>query len=257
MEKIRLCFSAGAPQNTIRKPIKEENVIAPKKLMKENNINNVVIHAPYIINLANETKLEFGVSFLKQELKRANTLGINKVVLHPGSHVGQGIDKGIDNIIKGLNEVLDNKDGPIICLETMAGKGTKLGTNFKELSKIIKNVKNNNRLMVCLDTCHMNDAGYDLTNLDQILEDFDQIIGIEKIGCIHINDSKNIKGSHKDRHENIGMGKIGFDTLLKIIYHKKLKEIPKILETPYINKTYPPYKAEIEMIKNKKFKKLF
>ena len=257
-------FYTGAPQNTIRGKIDEEKTNEAKQLMKENNIdiNEVIIHAPYIVNLANnkdDDKFNFAVNFLKQELKRAQTLGIKKVVLHPGSHVGLGVEVGLNNIINGLNLVLDEEAGPIICLETMAGKGTELGKTFEEIKTIIDGVKNNQRLLVCLDTCHLNDAGYDVTDFDNLLKEFDEVIGLNKIGCIHINDSKNEKGTHKDRHENIGLGKIGFENLIKIIYNENLKEVPKILETPYISidggkdRTYPPYKFEIEMIKNKTY----
>lgn len=256
-------FYTGAPQNTFRAPINKEKTDEAKKLMEDEGINikDVIIHAPYIINLANnnEEKFNFAVNFLKQEVKRAGELGIEKIVLHPGSHVGIGVEKGLENIAKGLNLVLDEKTGPIICLETMAGKGTELGKSFEELETIIKNIKNKNRIMVCLDTCHLNDAGYDVNNFDKLLDEFNKVIGLEKIGCIHINDSKNEIGTHKDRHENIGLGTIGFDTLINIIYHDKLKEVPKILETPYISvdggkdRTYPPYKFEIEMIRNKKY----
>lgn len=255
-------FYTGAPQNTFRAPINKEKTDEAKKLMKNEGIDikDVIIHAPYIINLANnnEEKFNFAVNFLKQEVKRADELGIEKIVLHPGSHVGIGTEKGLENITKGLNLVLDEEDGPIICLETMAGKGTEIGKTFEELETIIKNIKNKNRIMVCLDTCHLNDAGYDVNDFDKLLDEFNKVIGLEKIGCIHINDSKNEIGAHKDRHENIGLGTIGFDTLINIIYHDKLKEVPKILETPYISvdggkdRTYPPYKFEIEMIRNKK-----
>ncbi len=257
-------FYTGAPQNTVRGPIDNIKTNQAKELMKQNNIdiNNVIIHAPYIVNLANDKdpdKYNFAINFLMQELKRAKQLGINKIVLHPGSHVGLGEEKGLNNIVNALNIVLEDKEGPIICLETMAGKGTELGTSFEQLKTIIDGTKNNQRLMVCLDTCHLNDAGYDVTDFDKLLEQFDQIIGINKIGCIHINDSKNPKAAHKDRHENIGLGTIGFDNLINIIYNNKLKEVPKILETPYISlnggkdRTYPPYKFEIKMIKNKKY----
>ena len=259
-------FYTGAPQNTQRTEIDKEKTLEAQKLMKDNNINieNVIIHAPYIINLANdkdEQKWNFTINFLKQEIERAQILGIKKIVLHPGSHVGLGIEKGLDNISKGLDIVLNEKEGPIICLETMAGKGTELGKTFEEIKKILDNVENKNRLLVCLDTCHLNDAGYDMKNFDEVLEKFDKIIGKEKIGCVHINDSKNEKGTHKDRHENIGLGTIGFENLNAIIHHKKLEGIPKILETPYISinggkdRTYPPYKQEIEMIKNNKYNK--
>lgn len=257
-------FYTGAPQNTIRSSIDMELTSLAHKTMEEQGIDikNVIVHAPYIINLANdkdEDKFNFGVNFLKQELKRTEMLGVNKVVLHPGSHVGLGTEKGIENIIMALNMALDSDKGPIILLETMAGKGTEVGITFEELNEIIKGIKYQNRVMVCMDTCHMFDAGYDLSDFDKILEEFDSVVGLSKIGCIHVNDSKNILGSHKDRHENIGYGEIGFDNLIKIIYHDKLKEVPKILETPYVSKdegkdrTYPPYKHEIEMIRNKKF----
>ena len=257
-------FYTGAPQNTMRTKIDDKKTLEAHKLMKEKNIdiNNVIIHAPYIINLANDkdqTKWNFAIDFLKQEIQRAQILGIDKIVLHPGSHVGLGEDKGLDNISKGLDIVLREKEGPIICLETMAGKGTELGKTFEEIKTIIDKVKNNNRLMVCLDTCHLNDAGYDLNNFEELLKQFDKTIGNEKIGCIHINDSKNEKGSHKDRHENIGFGTIGFETLNKIIHSKTLENIPKILETPYVSidggkdRTYPPYKFEIEMIRSNKY----
>lgn len=257
-------FYTGAPQNTVRGKIDEKTTKEGQKLMLDKNIdiNNVIIHAPYIVNLANnkdEDKFNFSINFLKQELKRAEILGIKKIVLHPGSHVGLGKEEGLKNIINALNIILDNKEGPIICLETMAGKGTELGKTFEEIKTIIDGVKNKERLLVCLDTCHLNDAGYDLNDFDKSLDNFDKIIGLNKIGCIHINDSKNEKGAHKDRHENIGFGTIGFENLIKIIYNEKLKEVPKILETPYVSisggkdRTFPPYKKEIEMIKEKKY----
>lgn len=256
-------FYTGAPQNTFRAKIDEDKVKKAKELMKENDIdiNNVIIHAPYIINLANDKdkdKYNFAINFLKEELERAKILGIKNIVLHPGSHVGLGVEKGIQNIINALNEVL-KEEGPTICLETMAGKGTEIGKTFEEINEIIKGIKNKEKIGVCLDTCHLNDSGYDIANFDELLEKFGKIIGINKIKCIHINDSKNEKGTHKDRHENIGFGKLGFQNIINIIYNEKLKEVPKILETPYISmnggkdRTYPPYKFEIEMIKNKKF----
>lgn len=246
-------FYTGAPQNTFRCDINEDLLNKSFELLKNNNIdiNNVVVHAPYIINLANSKNHEFNVNFLKQEINRVNKLGIHLLVLHPGSHVGFGIDEGINNIIKALNEVIDNSL-VTICLETMAGKGTELGKNFSEIKRIIDGVKNKDKIAVCLDTCHINDAGYDLSNLDEILEQFDNIIGLNRLKVVHINDSKNVINSHKDRHENIGYGTIGFDNLINIIYHDKLKGIPKILETPYIEKK-APYLYEIEMIRNKKF----
>ncbi len=257
-------FYTGAPQNTIRAGIDLELTDLAHKTMKEQGIDikNVIIHAPYIINLANNKDLEkydFSINFLKQELKRSEILGVNKVVLHPGSHVGLGEETGLNNIIYALNQVLEG-EGPIICLETMAGKGTELGKTFEEIKTIIDGVSNSKRIMVCLDTCHISDAGYDLNDFDKVLSEFDEVIGLEKLGCVHINDSKNVYGSHKDRHANIGFGEIGFDNMIKIIYHQALKKVPKILETPYISendsskkRTYPPYKQEIEMIRAKKF----
>ena len=243
-------FYVGAPQNTKRCEVDDSLTKKGKELMIENNIdiNNVIVHAPYIINMANKTNFDFNVRFLNEEIERVKKLGITKIVIHPGSHIGQGIDIGIQNII----DVLNNCDfkGIDILLETMAGKGSEVGSNFLELKKIMDGV--NKPLYICLDTCHLNDAGYDVTNFDELLEEFDKIIGINYIKCVHINDSKNERGSRKDRHENIGYGTIGFDNMIKIIYNEKLKDVPKILETPYIN-DLPPYKEEIESIINKKF----
>lgn len=249
-------FYTGAPQNTNRYPIDDN--LTREAITKMNDAkvdySKVIVHAPYIVNLANddEVKFNFAVSFLKDELKRCSQLGIKNVVLHPGSHVGLGIDKGIQNIARGLNMILGEADVRIL-LETMAGKGSEVGSKLEELKKIIDLVNDKEHIGVCLDTCHLSDAGYDLSDFDKFLDEFDKIIGIEKIGCIHVNDSKNELGSHKDRHENIGFGKIGFDTLLGVIYNKRLENIPKILETPYVDKEFAPYKYEIEMIKNKTF----
>ena len=247
-------FYTGAPQNTIRSSIDLEKVKEAYKLMQDNGIdkNNVIVHAPYIINLANgdESKFNFSCNFLSEELKRVNTLGMKYLVLHPGSHVGQGVDIGISNIIKALNEVLsDDESNIMILLETMAGKGSELGKTFEELKQIIDGIKKKERIGICLDTCHLNDAGYNLKNFDEVLESFDKIIGINKIKCIHINDSKNPLGSHKDRHENIGKGTIGLDNLINIINNSKLKDVPKILETPYIDGK-APYKEEIALIRS-------
>jgi len=256
-------FYTGAPQNTNRSTIDDNLTKEAYQLMEENGINpkNVIVHAPYIINLANDgASYDFAIKFLKEEIKRVDKLGMKYLVLHPGSHVGLGIEKGLDNIINGLNFVLSEDNDVIICLETMAGKGSELGTSFEQIKKIIDGVKLSDKLMVCLDTCHINDAGYDLNNFDAILDEFDRIIGLNNLACLHINDSKNERGAHKDRHENIGVGTIGFDNLIKVIYNERLDGIPKILETPYIGDTddskerlYPPYKFEIEMIRNKKF----
>lgn len=250
-------FYTGAPQNTKRLPIDLVNVQEADKLMKENNIQkeNVIVHAPYIINLAtdDEEKRSFATRFLQEEIKRVETLGFTYLVLHPGSHVGCGPDKGIENIADSLNKVLEDDKKVVILLETMAGKGTEVGRTFEEIASIIAKVNKKEKLGVCLDTCHINDAGYDLNDFDKVLDSFDTIIGLDKLKCLHINDSKNERSAHKDRHENIGLGHIGFENLLKVIYNERLDNIPKILETPYVDKIYPPYKYEIEMIRNKKF----
>lgn len=258
-------FYTGAPQNTKRKPIEELRIDEAKALMTENGIelDNVVVHAPYIINLANTIKeetFEIAVRFLKKEIERCKAIGITRLVLHPGSHVKAGSEVGLNKIIKGLNEATKDCGNVKIALETMAGKGSECGRSFDEIKYIIDHVDNNECLGVCLDTCHLHDAGYDLNDFDHILEEFDQKIGLDRLLVVHINDSKNERGASKDRHENIGYGYIGFDVLNKIVHHDKLKDVPKILETPYVGKTfedkekiYPPYKFEIQMIKEGKF----
>lgn len=255
-------FYTGAPQNTNRSVIEDSLTMEAYKLMKENNIDleKVIVHAPYIVNLANFNNFDFSVSFLINEVERCSTLGIKYLVLHPGSAVNCSREEAINNISKGLNLILDNDYDVTILLETMAGKGNEMGKTFEELKAIIDKIKHQDKIGVCIDTCHLNDAGYDMSKFDIVLDNFDKVIGINKIGCIHVNDSKNDIGSHKDRHENIGFGTIGFDNLIKIIYNDRLESIPKILETPYVTKddnskekVYPPYKYEIEMIRNKKF----
>ncbi len=251
----------GAPQNTRRKPIEELNIDAGISHMKENDLSNIVVHAPYIINIANTTKPEtfaLGVDFLQKEIERTAALGANQIVLHPGAHVGAGKDVGIAKIIEGLNEVL-SQDYPVrIALETMAGKGTECGRNFDEIAQIIDGVKNNERLSVCFDTCHVHDAGYDIVNdFEGVLKEFNQIVGKDRISVIHVNDSKNSCGAMKDRHENIGFGQIGFDPLNYIVHHEDFVSIPKILETPFVGEDpknkKAPYEFEIEMFKSNKF----
>ena len=255
-------FYTGAPQNTSRSPINDELTYKAYELMKENNMNleNVIIHAPYIVNLGNVDKFEFSVEFLKQEVYRASQLGIKNVVLHPGASVKYTKEESIQSIIDGLNLILDNNLDVTICLETMAGKGTEIGSTLEDIKTIINGVKFKNKIGVCLDSCHLSDSGVDISKFDEYLDLFDEEIGLSYIKCIHINDSKNNQGSHKDRHENFGFGELGFDNLINIIYNERLKDIPKILETPYVSiddeskeKIYPPYKYEIEMIRNKTF----
>lgn len=246
-------FYTGAPQNTNRLPLNDELTKEALIMMKENNIdkNNVIVHAPYIVNLANTEKLDYSIPFLIEECKRCEKLSMNKLVLHPGSHVGLGIDVGIENIIFSLNKILPNTNVTIL-LETMAGKGSEIGSNFNELKKIIDGVELKDKIGICLDTCHLSDAGYDLSSFDKILDELEDLDLFKYVKCIHVNDSKNSMGARKDRHENIGYGYIGFDNLINIIYNDRLSSIPKILETPYVG-LYPPYKFEIEMIRNKKF----
>lgn len=251
-------FYTGAPQNTVRGIIDDMLTIKALSLMKENNIdlNHVICHAPYIVNLANNQDLDkykFAQDFLRKEIDRCETLGIKYIVLHPGSATKLDRTCAINNIVKGINNILVKEDNIIILLETMAGKGTELGVNIDELKYIIDNTEYKDKIGVCLDTCHLNDSGIKISAFDEYLDEFDKKIGLDKIGCIHVNDSKNAINSHKDRHENLGFGTIGFDNLMKVIYNDRLENIPKILETPYIDKDYPPYKQEIEMIKNKTF----
>jgi deoxyribonuclease-4 len=251
----------GAPQNTRRKSIEDLNIEAGQAHMKENGINEIIVHAPYIINIGNTTNpdtFELGVNFLRSEIERTNALGAKQIVLHPGAHVGAGADEGIKKIIEGLNEVLEQNEEVQIALETMAGKGTECGRTFDELAKIIDGVTHNQHLSICLDTCHIHDAGYDIVgNLDGVLQEFDAIIGLDRLKVLHINDSKNPMGARKDRHANIGFGHIGFDALNKIIHHPSLTSIPKILETPYVGEDKknkkPPYKFEINMFKEQTF----
>lgn len=255
-------FYTGGNQTTERSEIDLELVYKAHKLMEENKINkeDVIIHAPFIINLANdsdERKWNFYVEFLSKELSRCETLGFNKMVLHPGSCVTVERNHSLEMISKGLDIALKKHPNMMILLEYMSGKGSECGKSIDELKKIIDNCERKEQLGVCLDTCHMNDSGVELTKFDSFLDEFDEKIGIDKIKCIHINDSMNSIASHKDRHANIGYGTIGFDTLINIIYNERLGNIPRILETPYINRntkdSISPYKDEIEMIRKKEF----
>ncbi len=254
-------FYTGAPQNTKRTNIREDLLLEAKNYMAQNGIDlsHVICHAPYIINLANNSDLEkwqFSIQFLKNELSRCDALGISYLVLHPGSAVGLPKDVALQNIVDALNLVLSSQFKCQILLETMAGKGTECGSNLEEMAFLTEKLP---LVGVCLDTCHLNDSGVDMQYFSEYLEEFDQKIGIHRIHCVHINDSKNGLSSHKDRHANIGFGTIGFDNLLNVIYNEKLKDVPKILETPYVGKSfddkeklYPPYRVEIDMIRKKK-----
>ena len=249
----------GAPQNTKRKEISELNIEAAQALMKDNGITEFIVHAPYIINLANTVKpetYELAVRFLRLELNRASAMGSRILVVHPGAHVGAGTEAGIASVAKGLNEVLTDDSDCLIALETMAGKGSEIGRTFEELARIYDSVAKKDRLRICFDTCHTHDSGYDIINDPEgVFARFDQILGKDQIAVFHINDSKNPCGSAKDRHENLGKGCIGFDALNRIVHHPDFQDVPKILETPWIpidndpKNTRAPYKEEIAMLR--------
>ena len=250
----------GAPQNTKRKDLSELRIEEATALMKANGIEEFVVHAPYIINLANCVKpetFEIAVEFLGLELARTQAMGSETLVLHPGSHVGEGVEAGVEQIAKGINAVLTRDSKVNIALETMAGKGSEIGRAFEELAMIYDKVIYNDKLRVCFDTCHTSDAGYDIIHdFDGVIEHFDKVIGKEQIAVFHMNDSKNLPGAGKDRHENFGFGQIGFDALMYIMNHPDFMHVPKILESPYIKdpndtkKSYEPFKHEIAMIKS-------
>ena len=247
----------GAPQNSKRVELSKLKIDEFKVKLKENNIaiENVIVHAPYIINLAsvNPYKHKIAIDVLKNEIIRTNAIGCKYLVLHPGNAVDCDIDTGINNIANSINEILDSlsDNSVVICLETMSGKGTEVGRNFDQLAKIISLINKKENIGVCLDTCHINDAGYDLTHFDSILDEFDQKIGLDYLHVIHLNDSNNQMNSHKDRHANIGNGTIGFDLLCAIAHNKRIESIPKILETPcYDNNAL--YAMEIQALRTKK-----
>ncbi|MBO5088639.1 MAG: deoxyribonuclease IV [Lachnospiraceae bacterium] len=249
----------GAPQNTKRKELSELRIDEARALMRENNIEEFVVHAPYIINLANCVKPEtynIAVEFLGLELARTEAMGSATLVLHPGSHVGEGVTAGVDQIAKGINSVLTKDTKVHIALETMAGKGSEIGRSFEELAMIYDKVVYNDKLRVCFDTCHVSDAGYDIIHdFDGVMNHFDKLIGKEQIAVFHMNDSKNVPGAGKDRHENFGFGHIGFDALMYIMNHPDFMHVPKILESPFVKdpdnakKSYEPYQYEIAMIR--------
>lgn len=249
----------GAPQNTRRKAISELNIPAAWDLMRENSIEEFVVHAPYIINLANTVKpdiYELAVSFLRTELERTVAMGSHVLVLHPGSHVSAGVEAGTAQIIQGLNEVLTPDLDCVIALETMAGKGSEIGRSFEELARIYDGVSCNDKLRVCFDTCHTNDAGYDIADdFDGVINTFDHVLGKDQIAVFHINDSKNPRGAAKDRHENLGKGEIGLEALKYVVWHPDFLDVPKILETPWYKNpenpkdTWAPYKEEIALLR--------
>ncbi len=252
-----LMLYTGAPQNTRRKAIEELKVDEALALMEQHGIekSSLVVHAPYIINLANCAKpetFELGVDFLKREIERVKALHANILVLHPGSHVKAGEEAGLEKIVEGLNLAMENVGDVMIAIETMAGKGSEIGYRFEHIRYLIDHVKYPDNIKVCMDTCHIHDAGFDLSDFDKVLDEFDRVVGLDRLICMHINDSKNVQGAKKDRHENIGFGEIGFDKLCAIVHNPRVSHVVKILETPYVE-GYPPYKHEIEMLKGKVF----
>ncbi len=253
-----LMIYTGAPRNSFRLPLEKFRLEEAFALIKKHQLDETkfVIHAPYILNLADKQKEDsyaFAISYLKEEIIRAEKMHIPTIVLHPGSHLGLGVEYGIKNLCQALNEIFLEDSHVKIAIESMAGKGNEIGKNLVELKMIYDGVSKKDRLGFCLDTCHLSDAGYQLENIDEFLKMVDETIGIKNVLVLHINDSKNPLGSHKDRHENIGYGYLGFGTLLKYIYLPLLKDIPKILETPYFN-GLAPYQYEIANFRNKEFK---
>lgn len=237
------------PRGGKAKDINEKDILALRKLMEENNFAKILAHAPYTLNgcSADESTREFASEMMADDLERLKYLPTSLYNFHPGSHVKQGVDVGINYIVEMLNKVLKPEHTTIVLLETMAGKGTEVGRTFEEIAEIIRRVELNEKMGVCLDTCHVYDAGYDIVNdLDGVLEEFDRIIGLDRLHAIHLNDSKNPFKSHKDRHEKIGEGEIGFEAIKRIINHPKLRNIPFFLETP---NELDGYAKEIEMLK--------
>lgn len=262
-----LMIYTGAPQNTIRLPLSRLRIPEGRTLMKEAGIpdSGLVVHAPYIVNLANPDpeKRRFAIDFLAEETRRAAALGASVLVLHPGAHMGEGTDPGIRRIAEGLRAILAATDGlPVsLALEGMAGKGTEVGSSFEEIASLLREIGDSPRVGTCLDTCHTHDSGYDVAgDPEGVLSAYDRIVGLRHLRVVHLNDSKNLRGSRKDRHENVGFGQIGFDALLRILRHPALETVPKILETPYVDdpadpkKSHPPYGEEIGMLKEGVFR---
>lgn len=247
-----LMIYLGAPQNSLRQNLSILKLDEFKTLLKENNISiaNVIVHGSYLLNLANTTKksvFHFSTEFLKTEIERMEEIGLETIVLHPGSSLGAATETSLLQVVEGLNLVIKENSKVRIALETMSGKINGLGINFEQLKFIIDKTNLKEKIGVCWDTCHLYSAGYDIKNkLEEVIKDFDGIIGLEKLWVIHVNDSKFELGSRKDRHENIGYGKIGFDALKRIVWHPKLEKIVKILETP---KKRECYHEEIRILK--------
>lgn len=246
----------GAPQSTMRTDVSKLHISEMHELIKINNIDpkHLIVHAPYLINISNPIKQEtwnFGVSFLTQEIQRCEAMGINILVLHPGARLQGDYQDALDALVKGLDAVAIHQKNVVIALETMSGKGTEVGVNLKDFQYVLSKVKDPSKLSICLDTCHMHDAGYDLGDWENVKKEINETVGKDKISCFHLNDSQNVRFAHKDRHENIGYGYVGFETLCNILWDKEYINIPKVLETPYYENK-PPYKEEIYNLLNQK-----
>ncbi len=244
-------FFTRNPRGGKAKAIDEKDVAALLRIMEENKFTTILAHAPYTLNAcsADENTRKFALEMMTDDLLRMEYLPNNLYNFHPGSHVKQGVEVGINYIVNMLNEVIKPQQTTTVLLETMAGKGTEVGRNFEEIAEIINRVELKEYMGVCLDTCHVYDAGYDIvTNLDGVLEEFDRIIGLEKLKAIHLNDSKNPFQSHKDRHEKIGEGYLGIEAITNIINHPKLCNLPFFLETP---NDLEGYGKEIEILRRK------
>ena len=251
-------FYTGAPQNSFRKPLNELKIEEGRSLLREHGFDEskIVVHAPYIINVANPNKpelLDLSIKTIINELQRSEAFGASILVLHPGNHLGAGPEAAIEVLADSLDKVFANDGTKVrIAIETMARKGSEIGTTFEQVRDIIEKCHYKDRLGVCLDTCHVHDAGYDVNDTEGLLNEFDKVIGLDRLLVVHVNDSKNFRGAHKDRHENLGYGEIGFDALSRLANHPRLKDIPKILETPYINEK-APYSDEIRMLRDESF----
>lgn len=255
-----LMLYTGAPQNTRRKAVDELRIEEARKKMDEAGIlpEHLIVHAPYIINPANSVKpevMDLARSFLIEEAHRTAAIGASYMVLHPGSYTTTDLETGIRTAASQLNAIEDElPEGVIICLETMAGKGSEIGFRLEQLAELLSLIHRPEHYGICLDTCHMNDAGYDISDFDGLLDEFDRILGLDKLKVIHLNDSKNAKGARKDRHENIGFGTIGFEALHKVAACERTAAVPKILETPYVG-GQAPYAIEIEQLRKGSFSK--
>lgn len=242
-------FFSRNPRGGNAKEFNEKDMAAFQKIREENNFGKLLAHAPYTMNLAaaNEDTYEFAKMVIREDVKRMDSIGVEYICFHPGSHVGSGVEEGTRKIIEGLNQAITGDENITVLLETMSGKGTEIGRSFEEIRAIIDGVEHNERMGVCMDTCHIFSAGYDIVNdLDGVLDEFDRVIGLDRLKTIHLNDSMMPFGKNKDRHAGIGEGEIGMNALLDVINHPKLREIPFFLETPYDDEGHG---REIAMLK--------